>query len=426
MGRDTTGWWYRAAREARFTHDSFHRRVDPDRGHARTGAGIGFACRGFSSAMSGLLLAARLLLAAVFALSGAAKLLDRAGARRAVNEFGIPARLARPVATVLPLVELAAAAALLAPVSTRQGALAALALFALFSVAIARALRQGRRPDCHCFGQLHSAPAGPGTLVRNLLLAGVTGFILAAGWSNPGASVAGWLVGNSPATLAAISAGAALIALQAWFSWQLLRQQARLLLRIELLEADRPALLGPGLAPSRIAPDFSLPRNNGGRASLARLRATGQPLLLIFSDSGCGPCRALLSEIAIWHLKHAQALRLVVLSRPGSAASSEAIEQPRSLEVLVDEDGKVRELYGVHAVPAAVVVGLDGRVAAPAALGAEAIRALVDAAVQAPASSEAPEELSDEKLIPAGLGALLAGAGSLGDDLGAPTQGALR
>jgi uncharacterized membrane protein YphA (DoxX/SURF4 family) len=311
--------------------------------------------------MTGLLLAARLLLGAVFVLAGAAKLLDRAGAERALHEFGVPARLARPLRTVLPLVELAAAAALLARVSARWGALVALALLALFSVAIARTVSQGRHPDCHCFGQLHSAPADRAALARNTVLAAIAGFILVAGWSDPGVSAAGWFVRVGPATLAALAAGVAVIALQGWFSWQLLRQQGRLLLRIEQLEADRPVPPAPGLAPGSIAPDFSLASADGRSVSLAQLLDAGQRLLLLFSDTGCGPCRALLPEVAHWHLEHVRALRLVVLSRPTAAASIEPIEQPGWLDVLVDEDSKVRARYGLHGVPAAVLVGSDGR-----------------------------------------------------------------
>jgi hypothetical protein len=35
-----------------------------------------------------------------------------------------------------------------------------LALLVLFIVAIAVTLARGRKPDCHCFGQLHSKPIG--------------------------------------------------------------------------------------------------------------------------------------------------------------------------------------------------------------------------------------------------------------------------
>ena len=55
--------------------------------------------------VSVLLLVARLLLAGVFALAGATKLLDRSGCRRSLADFGIPPRLTAPVSVALPVVE---------------------------------------------------------------------------------------------------------------------------------------------------------------------------------------------------------------------------------------------------------------------------------------------------------------------------------
>jgi len=45
---------------------------------------------------------ARLVLVAVFAVAGWAKLSDRNGTRQAVREFGVPEPLARPVTFLLP------------------------------------------------------------------------------------------------------------------------------------------------------------------------------------------------------------------------------------------------------------------------------------------------------------------------------------
>src|SRR5262245_61520725 len=59
-------------------------------------------------AVSGARLVARLVLIAVFALSGGAKLADLDGARRAARDLGVPARLAGVVGVALPIVELTA------------------------------------------------------------------------------------------------------------------------------------------------------------------------------------------------------------------------------------------------------------------------------------------------------------------------------
>lgn len=53
--------------------------------------------------MEATLLGARLVLALVFAVAGAAKLADLAGSRRAIGDFGVPAALAAPLGTLLPL-----------------------------------------------------------------------------------------------------------------------------------------------------------------------------------------------------------------------------------------------------------------------------------------------------------------------------------
>src|SRR5436305_14191145 len=136
--------------------------------------------------MALVLLIVRLLLCVVFLIAGLAKLADLAGSRQALRDFGVPARLAMPSGLLLPLAELAVAVALVAPVSAWWAALGALALLLLFVVGIGYNLARGRTPDCHCFGQLHSAPAGWPTLTRNLILAGLAGLIVAHGGSSSG------------------------------------------------------------------------------------------------------------------------------------------------------------------------------------------------------------------------------------------------
>ena len=208
--------------------------------------------------MSLILLFARLLLASVFLLAGLAKLGDLAGSRQAVTAFGVPERLARPMGTVLPFIELAAGMALIPSATARFGALLALALLVVFAGAIALALANGREPDCHCFGQLRSAPASWRTLLRDAGLAAVAAFVLAAGWSNTGASATGWIGAlGATAAVGLLGGGVILVVLcfLGWFSLQLLRQHGRLPARIELLEnglacpqQPRMVMAGPRMA----------------------------------------------------------------------------------------------------------------------------------------------------------------------------------
>src|ERR687889_1531349 len=134
------------------------------------------------------LLVARLVLGAVFALAGVAKLSDLEGSRRAIIDFGVPSAIAAPLGLVLPVAELSVAATLLPASTAWWGALGALTLLSVFVAGISINLARGKKPNCHCFGQLHSAPAGWKTLARNGVLAAISGFVLwegSAGGAGP-------------------------------------------------------------------------------------------------------------------------------------------------------------------------------------------------------------------------------------------------
>src|SRR5919107_3979977 len=138
--------------------------------------------------MGTALLIARLLLAGIFLVAGVAKLADRTGSRQAVIDFGLPGALAAPLGILLPLAELAVAAALIPTSTAWWGALGALALLLLFVAGIGANLARGRKPDCRCFGQLHSAPAGWSTLARNAVLAALAAFVVWRGYDGVGPS----------------------------------------------------------------------------------------------------------------------------------------------------------------------------------------------------------------------------------------------
>src|SRR5689334_19470291 len=114
-----------------------------------------------------VLILTRSILAIVFGLAAITKLADRAGSSKAMEDFGLPRAMVRPLRVLLPLAELLVTFALLAPQSGWSGGVGAAVLLALFSAGIVFNLARGRKPDCHCFGQLHSEPVGWATLRRN-------------------------------------------------------------------------------------------------------------------------------------------------------------------------------------------------------------------------------------------------------------------
>jgi thiol-disulfide isomerase/thioredoxin len=344
------------------------------------------------------LLVARALLAAVFVVAGLAKLADRAGSRQAVVGFGLPGGLAGPLAIVLPLAELATGAALLPAASAWWGAVAALSLLLLFVAAISLNLARGRRPACHCFGQLSSAPVGWPTLARNGVLAVIAGFIVWQGRGDPGPSVVGWLRGLAPYQLLGLVSGLVLLGVlvvEGLLLINLLRQNGRLLVRLETLEArldtgvapgptEAPAAPEPGLPVGSPAPAFSLSGLRGEILTLDYLRALGKPTMLVFSDPGCGPCQALLPEIARWQREHAEKLTVALISQ-GSLKANLAKSAEHGLQhVLLQQDREIGEAYQEAGTPSAVLVRPDGMIGSPLAAGAEAIRAMVARSVGAP------------------------------------------
>jgi uncharacterized membrane protein YphA (DoxX/SURF4 family) len=105
-----------------------------------------------------LSLAARLVLAVVFAVAGWPKLLDPDGTLHSVRAFRlVPEAVVPVVGYGLPMLELVLALLLLVGLLTRPAAAVTGVLLVLFMVGIAAAWARGLRIDCGCFG----ASSGP-------------------------------------------------------------------------------------------------------------------------------------------------------------------------------------------------------------------------------------------------------------------------
>ena len=352
--------------------------------------------------MDVVLFIARLLLAAVFIVAGFAKLADLPGSRQALRDFGVPAVLANPFGVLLPLAEIAVAVALIPSASAWWGALGALALLLLFVAGISYNLARGRTPDCHCFGQIHSSPAGWPTLIRNLLLAAVAGFVVGFGHTSAGTDVLSWFTSLAVAQRIELVVGVivvALLALESWVLFQTMKQQGRLLLRLEVLEAR---LIEAGIASAggttafrglpvgSQAPTFSLSGLHRETITLDALRAPGKPIVLVFSDPGCGPCTALLPEVGRWQRDYASKLILVLISRGTPEDNRAKTAESGITQVLLQQDREVAESYQVAGTPSAVLIRTDGTIATPLAEGADNIRGLVAGAIGLPVLRSLP------------------------------------
>jgi peroxiredoxin len=188
----------------------------------------------------------------------------------------------------------------------------------------------------------------------------------------------------------------------AWFALQLLSQNGRIIARLEAIEGaiggaplagggPLPALGsgldGGGLPVGALAPTFALSSTDGEHRALGTLLAAGVPLLLVFSDAGCGPCDALLPEVADWQREHHQHLQIALVASGDQQRNREKADRHGLELVLLQTEREVSDAYQAHGTPMAVVIAGDGLIASPTVSGADAIRTLVAQAIAPPLRS---------------------------------------
>ena len=135
---------------------------------------------------------------------------------------------------------------------------------------------------------------------------------------------------------------------------------------------------GRGLKAGTPAPVFQLPDLEGRTISLEEYR--GKRVLLFFSDPQCGPCDELAPHLVRLHREGAKdGLGVMVVGR-GSAEENRRKAEQHGMQfpvLLQDRKWKVSKAYEILATPVAFLIGEDGVIARDAAVGREAIMALV-------------------------------------------------
>ena len=320
-------------------------------------------------------LAVRIFLAAVFAVAGAAKLADRKGSREAVVGFGVPRSFAGIAAVALPVAELAVAAALLPAESAIWALAAAAALLIAFTAAIGLSMSRGRAPDCHCFGQLHSEPAGPRTLVRNAALLTLALAAFSAGLRDAGPSAVAWLGSLAAGQTLLVAAGALAVGVVA----------GTLIARAQRKQAElRPGLSDAddlGLPEGWDAPDFALPNLDGSIVTLSELLLRGSPVVLVFTDAECAHCRTLVPTMAEWQREHESAVTIAVVNGGAPDGTRELALEHGLQDLLFDPGREVHKAYDVSKTPVAVRIDPPAVISTPSFGTESGVRWLVQAAV---------------------------------------------
>jgi thiol-disulfide isomerase/thioredoxin len=309
------------------------------------------------------------------------------GSRKAVADFGVPARLVPAVGVLVPLAELAAAIALIFRPTARWGALLALALLVVFVGGVANAMRKGLDVDCGCFGKVYSATAGSATLVRNVVLAALAALVVAHG---PGPAINDWIAARTGSELAAIAGSVVAVALAAaaWWLWarnRTLRRDLELARSAQQAPVKRIPQDELPPAPERdpyghpvgtVAPAFELQDLHGNTHTLESLLALGRPVVLTFMAIGCGPCAQVRPDIARWRESLADRLTMVVISDGEPETVRSRWEDLGDEYVLLDPEDEALRAYALASTPTSLIVDTNGLIASTpysGILGAELI-----------------------------------------------------
>ena len=182
-----------------------------------------------------------------------------------------------------------------------------------------------------------------------------------------------------------------------WLGWQLLRQNGRMLLRLDELEKRLNELeFGEGEEPQGLpvgteAPAFELPDLAGDRKSLASFH--GQPLLLIFFNPACGFCRELLpklkgkidsgkqnAEMGESGAEGRSEGPFVLIISTGEAEANRRLFKEHQLPcpVLLQKESEVAAAYQANGTPTGYLIDADGKIASELAIGAQALLELVE------------------------------------------------
>jgi uncharacterized membrane protein YphA (DoxX/SURF4 family) len=125
----------------------------------------------FLTTQASLLVAARLSLALVLIPSAVAKMFDSRRFTVGITDYRIVSDgVAGALGVVVPVAELGIGVGLLTGIVPAVLGLAAAALFAVFTIAVAVNLRRGRAIACNCFGVAATSTIGAGTIARNCFL----------------------------------------------------------------------------------------------------------------------------------------------------------------------------------------------------------------------------------------------------------------
>src|SRR5262245_58588870 len=170
-----------------------------------------------------------------------------------------------------------------------------------------------------------------------------------------------------------------LIAVGVWLGYQLVRQNGRILVRLDAIDKrlsprgdDKPKK-ERGLRIGAVAPDFELPDLAGERHKLSDFR--GKDLLLIFFNPKCGFCTKMAEDLAALPLdgENGRAVPLVVTT--GDLKDNLQLVGRYGIRclVLLQNEREVASRFHAQGTPMGYRIDSEGRIASELTIGSEAL-----------------------------------------------------
>jgi peroxiredoxin len=126
-----------------------------------------------------------------------------------------------------------------------------------------------------------------------------------------------------------------------------------------------------GLSAGNVAPQFSLPRLDGGELSLSEYQ--GRRVLLVFSDPDCAPCTILAPQLERLN-RQVSDMQVIMVSR-GTAEDNQVkvTEHNLTFPIALQRHWEVSRAYGMFATPIAYLIDELGLLESDVAVGNDAI-----------------------------------------------------
>lgn len=133
-------------------------------------------------------------------------------------------------------------------------------------------------------------------------------------------------------------------------------------------EVSQPRTIALTEAPivGHLAPDFTLATPQGETVTLTnyvnRFGESGQPVILNYWASWCGPCRIETPELQSASLKFNNQVAILGINQGESAeiVSEFALSYGLTYPLLVDEDNTVNRDYGINSLPTTIFIDRQG------------------------------------------------------------------